>query len=271
MSRYEILLRSPYKSGQQKDNKRVDTKNIEVYVINLDGSNTRLSDTQQQLDNAGIEFTRISAVDGRGKTLADFPEYDDKAAQKIMGRSLIPTEIGCYLSHVKCVEAFLRTDAEYLMVFEDDFNAVSGIKSILSDTLDYLEATPEIDWHLINFSATKRKVYTPVTTIRQHTLSKTFYFPISAFGLIWSRKGANEFMRHTLPIRMPVDNLFQSWLSQTGKGLTIWPPLVEHTGLVSEIANSKAKQNRHALYFLRKQKRLLRDKLYALKNKLVGA
>ena len=93
---------------------------VVTYLINLDGSDQRLASATAQLNQAGWDFSRFSAYDGRGKALSEFENYDDLAAQKILGRSLMNSELGCYLSHYGCAEKFLETDADYLVVLEDD-------------------------------------------------------------------------------------------------------------------------------------------------------
>ena len=80
---------------------------VETYLINLDGSHDRLESANRQLKQQSFPFIRFPAYDGRGKSLSDFKNYNDKRANQIMGRSLISSELGCYLSHVGCVQKFL--------------------------------------------------------------------------------------------------------------------------------------------------------------------
>lgn len=245
-----------------------------TYLINLDGSQQRLDSATQQLSQHGFKFTRISAYDGRGKASLDFPQYDDQKARKTMGRSLLGAELGCYLSHVQCVEKFLQTDADYLIVFEDDLKLIDNSKCMIKEILGYLEQHQEIDWYLINIAAKKRKLSKPLMNINEYRLNRAYYFPILTLGLIWNRKGAEEFLKQCFPIKMPIDNMFQSWLSQNAKGLSVYLPLVMISGAESEIdselkaKNQKrnSKENRHPLYIYYKQKRMLRDKWNAMIN-----
>lgn len=62
--------------------------------------------------------------------------------------------------------------------------------------------------------------------------------------LIWSRKGAAEFIEKGKTITMPVDVFFQNWLSQSAKGLGVWPALVTPTDMDSDIW-SEAKAKKH--------------------------
>lgn len=245
-----------------------------TYLINLDGSDARLESATKQLEQINWPFERISAYDGRGKDLTDFVDYDDKQARKNLGRSLLNAEIGCYLSHYQCAQKFLKTDADILVVLEDDLKMSDNFETTVNGVLEYLHNHSELDWYLINIAAKKKKLATDITTINNHSLWHAYYFPIRGLGLIWSRKGAEAFVRKGKPISMPVDIFFQRWLSQNGKGLGVWPALISPLGIDSDILGTQATENiqrkekegRDTSYNLKKQKRMLKDKVSAIKH-----
>lgn len=248
---------------------------VETYLINLDGSHERLDNAHQQLANQKLNFTRFPAYDGRGKPLSDFKNYNDEKANQVMGRSLISSELGCYLSHVGCVEKFLKTDADYLVVLEDDLEIVKDFASTVNTLLDYLDQHKELDWYLINLGAKKKKLSKQITSINHYELVKAYYFPIRTIGLIWSREGAKQFLVDAKDMYAPIDNFLQSWLSQNGKGLSIWKPLVYPGGFISDIDGAiagtaakarNAKEDRSFSYSFRRQKRMWRDRMYAIKH-----
>lgn len=248
-----------------------------TYLINLDGSDERLERSRQQLNNIGWSFERIAAYDGRGKALSEFIDYDDKRARSNLGRSLLNSEIGCYLSHYQCAQKFLETDADILVVLEDDMKMTSSFKPVIDKALTYLHTHPELDWYLVNIASKKKKLAKDIVTFDAHTLWHAYYFPIRGLGLIWSRKGAEEFIKQGKTIDMPVDIFFQRWLSQNGKGLGLWPALISPMGFDSDILGTQATQNiqrkekegRDSSYSLKKQKRMLQDKAAAIKNLII--
>lgn len=248
-----------------------------TYLINLDGSDERLVEASKQLESIGWEFERFLAFDGRGKSLDSFPEYDDHRTQHLNGRSLLNSEIGCYLSHYNCAEKFLTTDADYLVVLEDDMQISTSFKSQLDQLLNYLDQYQSLDWYLVNIAAKKKKLSKDIRLFNDFTLWHAYYFPIRGLGLIWSRQGAQAFVETGRKIEMPVDVFFQSWLSQNGKGLGVWPPFVYPAGIDSDILGTvasegisrKSLERRSASYGLKKQKRMWRDRLYAIKNMLI--
>ncbi|MFV5523704.1 glycosyltransferase family 25 protein [Acinetobacter variabilis] len=247
---------------------------VVTYLINLDGSDQRLEQATQQLNAVKWPFERFTAFDGRGKALTEFSQYDDQGTQELLGRRLMNSELGCYLSHYGCTEKFLTTDADYLIVLEDDMKIDDNFHQQLKATLDYLDTHKDLDWYLVNIAAKKKKFAKDITYINTISLWHAFYFPIRGLGLIWSRQGAQEFVQAGRTINMPVDIFFQTWLSKNGKGLGVWPALVRPAGLDSDILGTvatqgisrKEKENRAFSYGFKKQKRMWRDRYFALKH-----
>ena len=247
---------------------------VVTYLINLDGSDQRLASATAQLQQQNWDFSRFSAYDGRGKPLTDFKNYDDSAAQKILGRSLISSELGCYLSHYGCVKKFLETDADYLVVLEDDIQVMPNFKQNLDALLSYLHEHKELDWYVVNIAAKKKKLAKDIIQLNDYQLWHAYYFPIRGVGLVWSRQGAQEFIQLGKNIQMPVDIFFQRWLSKNGKGLGIWQPFVQPAGFDSDILGTVASQGikrkdlekRGASHGIKKQKRMWQDKWYAIKH-----
>lgn len=251
---------------------------VVTYLINLDGSHERLDRATKQLADVHWPFERFSAVDGRGKDLTEFANYDNQGANDVLGRRLMNSELGCYLSHYGCVEKFLTTDADYLVVLEDDMKINQDFKAKLGAVLEYLDRHKELDWYLINIAAKKKKLAKDITQMGDMDLWHAFYFPIRGLGLVWSRQGAEAFIQAGKIMTMPVDIFFQTWLSKNGKGLGVWPALVRPAGLDSDILGTvaaqgvsrKEKENRELSYGLKKQKRMWRDKWHAVKHLVVS-
>lgn len=247
---------------------------VVTYLINLDGSLERLESAKQQLNDIDWVFEKFSAFDGRGRALSSFENYDDKKAKKNLGRSLLNSEIGCYLSHYNCVLRFLESDSDYLIVLEDDIQLSADFKNVTLDLLEYLHNQDNLDWYLVNIAAKKKKLARDITIIGNHVLWNAYYFPILGLGLIWSRKGAEEFIEKSKTITMPVDVFFQNWLSRNGKGLGVSPPLATSTDMDSEIWSEATAQNikrrelenRDWSYSMKKKKRILQNKSIAIKN-----
>lgn len=105
-----------------------------LYYINLDRDTARRDDMEQQAREQGVVLHRIPGVFGADLKPEDLRSYDDKRRKRLSTASLGKGELGCLLSHVKAINAFLASDAEYAVIFEDDAVILPGF----TDNLRYL-------------------------------------------------------------------------------------------------------------------------------------
>lgn len=245
-----------------------------IYLINLDGSDTRLLSAQQQLQQAGLDFIRVSAVDGRNKNFDDFECVNPSRMWSYLGRELSGGEVGCYLSHVECVKRFLDTDADIGIVLEDDIRIkFPEFITILLSAVGRIQS----DWHVINFGNQKNKIFTPVEKFdihgRSYKLVKAHYFPMTTTGVCWSRQGAKAFMEVAFPVYASVDRYLRHWQTRQGRGYCFMPALVETTGAVSDISRPRKTLGLHFKdkigYGLKKQWRMVTDKFVAYLKKYI--
>jgi glycosyl transferase family 25 len=102
-----------------------------IYVINLDRDVERMASIRANLETLGLPFERLSAVMGK-----DVPEWEklvDMSAYAWRNRLDTPRagEVGCYLSHLKAMETFLRTDAPWCVILEDDVEVLPACGEVL--------------------------------------------------------------------------------------------------------------------------------------------
>jgi glycosyl transferase family 25 len=102
-----------------------------VFVINLDRDSARLESVRRELDGAGIPFTRIPAVLG-AERLGE-AGLVDLASYRTRNRADSPRggELGCYLSHLRAMEAFLATGAPMGVILEDDVRLLPGFDEVV--------------------------------------------------------------------------------------------------------------------------------------------
>lgn len=103
-------------------------KRIKTYVINLlkdrDRRESILAETGK-LPCLDIEM--IKAV--YGKELTDEERnrlFDSLNYKRHYGRSVLPGEIGCCLSHRECYKRLLESDHEFALILEDDIRFMNG-------------------------------------------------------------------------------------------------------------------------------------------------
>jgi glycosyl transferase, family 25 len=157
---------------------------MKVFLVNLDRSPDRLAYMHEQAQRCGLEFERLSAVDGRtmeipflGSTFADY---------------LSPGERGCYASHLLFCKKIIDLGLPYAMVIEDD--------AILSaDTLPVAEravATAPKNWDFIHLAGLTRHATATVAHLdNAHRL--VWYSrrpPFNSAGYLMSAAGAAKFL-----------------------------------------------------------------------------
>ena len=94
---------------------------IPTFVINLDRSKDRWKLISENLDQIGLDATRISAIDKA--------QLHDHPATLRLGVG----HVACLQSHCKAMAAFLATDAPAALVLEDDAELSSAVPDIIRD------------------------------------------------------------------------------------------------------------------------------------------
>ena len=101
-------------------------KNL-VFVISLKSDEARRKKLKERFKNYG-EFKLVEATDGRAMSAKEYYGYALPGLEAY-GRLLSPSEVGCSLSHVRAYEEFLKSDAKFALILEDDvIGDESGIK-----------------------------------------------------------------------------------------------------------------------------------------------
>ena len=172
-----------------------------IFVINLDRDLDRLEAVRNNLGALGLTFVRIPGV--LGKDLPDWLKHVDKKAYGWRNRQDLPRagEVGCYLSHLKAIETFLKTDAAWCVILEDD-------AQLLPDCREVLEALGgRSDWDVVklfNFHSgfpVRRKRLTPKHDLVIHLARTT-----SAAAYALNRKAAEVLARTLLPMSEQLDH-----------------------------------------------------------------
>lgn len=239
---------------------------VAVYVINLDRSAARWARVSAALAAEGLSPRRVPAVDGR--TLDLDRVADDAACRREMGRSLQPGEVGCVLSHRRALEAFVASGEAFAVVLEDDAVPAPGFAAAAEALCEHLAAAPSLGAEVVNLGPSDTKYATPAGRAGGCDLLCAHRFPMLATGLLWTRAGALRLLADEGRVRLPWDNLLRAVLTGGNRGFSVRPALVAPAEGPSDIQAAsltarRSRLNRARGYFLRRQRRMLREKARA--------
>ena len=214
-----------------------------IYVINLDRDTERLASIRGNLDELGLAFERLPAV--IGKEVPEWEKLVDLSAYSWRNSLDMPRagEVGCYLSHLKAMESFLRTDAPWCVILEDDVELSKGCAEVLRILAE------KDDWDLVklynNHSGTpiKKRALGGGHILVAHLTRTT-----SSAGYVVNRLAAETLVKSMLPITEQVDHaLDRPW--ETGlrvRGIRPMPvtfaPIAHVTSTIGYQDKAKAKR-----------------------------
>jgi len=195
-----------------------ELNNCYITYINLDRSEFRKEQMEIQLKRENLTATRFSAIDAKQININDYDEYlfnkkdkvhaiqsrDMKAHFKDMPSRL--GHLGCYLSHIKILQDFVKSDKPYLMVLEDDAILIEGFTEQLIERIKYI---PE-DWDLIlpGFRMLP-ETWTEKTVHNNDLKIKNGYTKVKAFNgtysLIYNKRSAKKWLDLLVPMDWYLD------------------------------------------------------------------
>lgn len=215
-----------------------------IYVINLDRDVERMASIRANLEALGLPFERLPAVMGK-----DVPEWEklvDMSAYAWRNRLDTPRagEVGCYLSHLKAMESFLRTDAPWCVILEDDVEVLPACGEVLR-TLGEKD-----DWDLVklfNFHSglpVKKRALAGGHRLVAHLTRTT-----SSAAYVVNRRAAETLLKSMRPISEQVDHaLDRPW--ETGlrvRGIRPMPVVLAPVAHTTSTIGYQDKQQRRPL------------------------
>jgi glycosyl transferase family 25 len=108
---------------------------LPILVINLGRSKARLEFMQNQLDEFGLRFERIPAVDGAQMNDVDFSRFSFESPIAYAPDRIVawtPGSVGCFLSHRQAWERAAQSDSPYTAILEDDLFLAADAVPLLS-------------------------------------------------------------------------------------------------------------------------------------------
>jgi glycosyl transferase family 25 len=212
---------------------------LKVFVINLERSTARRESIKKQLDEAGVEFEFIKAVDGSSLT----DEYLQKALnfEEIAKRPYLMRKgaYGCALSHYAIYLKMIAENIPHAVILEDDVLINKEFKNIISGLTDRLLPNEVI--LLFTQNNFMPIVFSSLDTEPIYNKYKSVY-PIepwalgSAAGYIITNEAARGLAHYVFPVREPADAWIAFYKDKAIKNLRCVVPFpVRPAGFESNI------------------------------------
>jgi glycosyl transferase family 25 len=175
-----------------------------IYVINLDRDVERMASLAGSLRGLNLTYIRVSAVLGK-----EVPNWEQLVDAELYGaRNRLPMprpgEVGCYLSHLKAMEEFLRTDAPWCVILEDDVE-------VRPECVEVLEALGQKDdWDLV-----KLFCFHSGLPVRKRALTQNHHLVVhltrttSSAAYVVNRRAAETLLKSMRPISEQVDHALE--------------------------------------------------------------
>ena len=172
-----------------------------IYVINLDRDAERLASIRANLGGLGLSFERLPAV--IGKEVPGWEKLVDMPAYAWRNRMDTPRagEVGCYLSHLKAMETFLRTEAPWCVILEDDVEVLPGCEAVLG------AVSEKDDWDLVKlFNFHSGMPVKKRDLVGGHHLVVHLTRTTSSAAYVVNRRAAETLLKSMRPISEQVDH-----------------------------------------------------------------
>jgi glycosyl transferase family 25 len=184
---------------------------LQTWVINLDRAPDRLARISAQLQRLQLPYTRLAAVDARNLSAAQQAALDEPAFHRKHGMTPVPGELGCYLSHVAVMRAFLASPADFALVLEDDVLLQSSLPAVLQGLMQH-----PTRWDVVKLSAVHRGTPQPYLEVAPgHQLAVMLSRCTGSSAYLMNRRAAQAYLREPgglLPMQLPYDHVFdQGW------------------------------------------------------------
>jgi glycosyl transferase family 25 len=172
-----------------------------IYVINLDRDTERMASIHANLVRIGLSYERLPAI--MGKDVPDWEKLVDLSAYAWRNRLDMPRagEVGCTLSHLKAMETFLKTDAPWCVILEDDVEVLPACAEVLRSLAE------KDDWDLVklfNFHSgmpVKKRALGSAHHLVAHLTRTT-----SSAAYVVNRRAAETLLKSMRPISEQVDH-----------------------------------------------------------------
>ncbi|MEE3003118.1 MAG: glycosyltransferase family 25 protein [Pseudomonadota bacterium] len=194
---------------------------MKAYIINLKSAVDRKKQMEIYFQDLTIQPIFIDAVSKYDLTVDDerFSKYLYKLKH---GKMVNLAELGCYLSHLKAMKAFLETEDTHAIILEDDAKLDSKFEGVIEKALKYSHM-----YDLLRLSGNHEPVSFKIRELdSSFSLVCNINNQLGSTGYLMNRHAAKQMLKNLLPMSLPYDHAFDREWCLNVKTLFMKPNLV---------------------------------------------
>ena len=189
------------------------------WVVSLDPEAENAQKLVVDLRAQGVAAEFFAGIDGRGviPRLEGRERLNKKLALVRHGKELTPSELGCYLSHLRAIKKAYSDGAEYICLLEDDVVIEPDFAQVLRELVEM-----QLDLvRLMSLRLRRRKVIADLGS--GYSLVRPLRGGCGTQSFLMSRAGMKKFIRHAEEIYEPVDKVIDHFFLYDLKVFAVEP------------------------------------------------
>ncbi len=208
---------------------------IPVFVINLKHSAERRNHTTKRLNELGVPFQIVEAIDGNDLSDEEIRNNPDFGIYKwgLHSSYLRKEEIGCVLSHLKILRLIVEKEIDMACILEDDNDYLKDFKDILFNV-----SLNIVDWDILYLGHHSACSTKEAQNRKKKQLTQLDYFigepvevPYGAYAYIINNEAAKKILNHAYPIRLPFDSYIGNAVAIGIRTFLLSPPCVVNNSI----------------------------------------
>lgn len=217
---------------------QVSSMNIPIQIITLTPNSPDVITLTEELKKQGLNVSLQYAVDGRSATPKLEPDESVPQVKPFWKRphTLNPSEIGCYLSHLRAIKEAYKNGIQRLCLLEDDVM----IEKDFSEILTHIEKLPD-QFEFIRFMGLKmhsRKFIMPLGD--QHQLTRPLKGLCGTQGYVINRAGMKKVLSFGSTLTDPIDKFYDDFWYHDLRCYCIEPHIIWERPSPSSICKTEA-------------------------------
>lgn len=177
------------------------TLDLPIWILNLERDVEKRQFMKNRLNNLGLNFEFIKAIDGNTLSEVDLSVYSKTFAVRDFGRELTPGELGCAISHIRMWQKLVDSEHGEALILEDDVLIGWALIQVLNNR-DKLPT----DYQHLNLSTKARQQPKGEIITDIYRASNHIERPYSAEAYLITKSGAQKLIDLVEPLYMPIDN-----------------------------------------------------------------